>query len=68
MEDKYVTLSGLKGRRGGPDKTARNPHYRSAVPMKLYRMERVEVVEAQGQFVMHVNDSKRKAVVARPMA
>ena len=53
---KYITPSGLKGKRywtdgmirdlmGEPDKTAPNPHYRSGPPMRLYLLARVYAIE-----------------------
>ena len=35
---------------GPPDRTAPNPHYRSAAPMKLRRLDRVEAAEATPEF------------------
>ena len=50
---------------GDPDKTARNPHYRSAAPMKLYLVKRVESVEVSGRFVRHEPDTKRNRAAAK---
>lgn len=56
----YVTTSALKERGwtdglikkflGEPDDTKPNPHYRSAAPMKLYDMKRVEKTERSAKF------------------
>ena len=45
---------------GEPDKTASNPHYRRAAPMKLYSVGRVLDAEALSSFTRHGSDSKRK--------
>lgn len=51
-QQEYITAAGIKekhgltsafiARLGNPDKIATNPHYKSASPMKLYKIDRVE--------------------------
>ena len=54
---KYITPTGLRGKRywtdkmirdllGEPDKTAPNPHYSNASPMRLYLLDRVDAIDA----------------------
>ena len=54
---KYITPTGLRDKRywtdkmirdllGEPDRTAPNPHYRSAPPMRLYLLDRVDAIDA----------------------
>ena len=67
----YITPTGLSGKRGwtdtiiskllgDPDRTAPNPHYRSAHEMRLYLLERVMDAENSDEFVKYVSDLKRK--------
>ena len=53
----YITPAGLRGKRywtdgmirdllGEPDKLARNPHFSTAAPMRLYLVSRVDAMEA----------------------
>ncbi len=59
-KEKYITKTDLKNRGwtdgaiakflGNPDLTKRNPHYRSASPMQLFSITRIEVVEATPEF------------------
>lgn len=48
---------------GDADERRTNPHYRSGPPMKLYKMQRVEQVEASAEFreVQDTRKSKRDA-------
>ena len=70
-KSEYITPTGLRGRRGwidtmiskllgDPDRTAPNPHYRSAPKMKLYQLDRVTDAENSGKFVKYVSNSKKK--------
>ena len=72
----YITPAGLKGKRGWtdpqirnllgePDKTAKNPHYSTAAPMRLYLIKKVESAEASRQFTRNVPDAKRKSAAAK---
>ena len=58
-----ISASGLKGKRDWtdglieqflpePDETARNPHFRSAAPMRLYLLERVLEIEESEQWLV----------------
>ena len=71
----YVSLAGLK-RRGWTDKlirelltthdrTARNPKFRRAAPMKLYELERVEAAETTGKFANKPSSESRRAGAAK---
>ncbi len=74
--EQYITPAGLKGKRGwtdqmirkllgGPDKVAPNPHYRTAAPMRLYLVGRVEQAEKSGLFVRHEPDPRRQKAAAK---
>lgn len=67
---KYITKSRLKSERGWSDgaierllgecdRTADNPHYRSAAPMRLYSLERVERAERAEKF-QHFKEAKER--------
>ena len=54
---RYITPTGLRGKRywtdkmiqdllGEPDEMVDNPHYRSAAPMRLYLLSRVDAIES----------------------
>lgn len=74
-----VSVAGLKSRGwtdsliktflGEPDKLARNPHYSSSAPMRLYLLERVEAVERTPAFLerrskLAEQAARRKAAAA----
>lgn len=46
---------------GEPDMTLPNPRYRSAAPMRLYRRERVETIEASVEFAARREIGARRA-------
>lgn len=61
-EPQYISRTGLKGKRGWtdllikrflpePDKTVDNPHYKSAEPMKLWLISRVDEIEKTDEFI-----------------
>jgi hypothetical protein len=72
----YLTLAALKGRGwsrklietllGAPDKTAVNSYYRSAAPIKLWLIERVDCAETNADFVAH--QAKRVSLSARSLS
>ena len=75
-KQEYITPTGLQGKRGWtdtmirnllgePDRTARNPHYKSAPPMKLYLLDRVIDAENSVKFTKYVPDPKRKKAAAK---
>ena len=75
-EPKYVTKSRLVGERGWsdksmadllgePDRIVPNPHYRSAAPMRLYLLERVEAAERSRHFRPKHTSAARKRGAAR---
>lgn len=71
IPDGYVTLSGLKRRGwtdglirkllGQHDRTAPNPKYRTASPMRLYEVSRVETAEATTEFTDRPSTKSRQA-------
>lgn len=77
MEEKteYISLSTLKERgwtdsiikKMGlePDKLVRNPHYRSASPMKLYALKRIEELEKSEQFIVLFSKAKPRKDAAK---
>lgn len=66
----YTSVAGLKARGwtdrfikdllGEPDKLGRNPHYRSAAPVRLYEMTRVIEVELTDKFKSKPDTTKQK--------
>lgn len=74
----HVSLAGLRARGwtpalittflGAPDKTVDNPHYRSAAPMRLYALARVEAVEASEAYQQAVAASAARRQGARQAA
>lgn len=79
---RYITPTGLRGKRywtdkmiqdllGEPDEMADNPHYRSAAPMRLYLLSRVDAiestldVEAMKQARLKRSAAARRAVATR---
>jgi hypothetical protein len=48
-----------------PDKEAPNPHYKSASPMKLYLLTRVDDIERSGEFQAFQNKNKTKIESSR---
>lgn len=74
----HVSLSGLKARGwtpaliqallGEPDLLRDNPHYRSAAPMRLYALGRVEQVEASDAYLQAVAQSATRRQGARQAA
>src|SRR2546429_7280232 len=50
LKERGWTLALIKKFLGEPDDTRENPHYRSAAPMRLYTIDRVEVIEKTPDF------------------
>lgn len=78
-ETKYITLSTIKERGWtdklikeylpNPDKTAQNPHYRSASPMKLYELNKIINLEENIQYIKeYVEKTKEKRESLREKA
>ena len=72
----YITPAGLKGKRGWtdskirkllgkPDKIEPNPHYKSAAPMRLYDIGRVEQAEKTYWFARRKPDVWRQKAAAK---
>lgn len=53
---------------GEPDRTADNPHYKCAPPMKLYRVRRVEEAEGTPEFVAWKQKSEVRRHAAKAAA
>lgn len=49
---------------GEPDKTVRNPVYRNAPPMRMFSTERVETVEASGEWKAWEEASRRRSAAS----
>lgn len=74
----HVSLAGLKARGwtpalistflGAPDLVRDNPHYRSAAPMRLYALARVEAVEATDAYQQAVQATAARRLGARQAA
>ena len=66
----FLTLAGTKGRGwtdaavkkwlGDPDKTSKNPHYRSGPPTKLFLITRIQKVEETEEFQNWLKGSAEK--------
>lgn len=53
---------------GPPDATAPNPRYRSAAPLRLWLLQRVEAIEASPLFAEALNKAKKHAQAAQKAA
>lgn len=63
----YGLTESLLKKMGEPDKTAPNPHYRSAAPMKLYLRDRVEkFVEENQEAIEKILARRKKLEEAKP--
>jgi hypothetical protein len=49
---------------GEPDLYADNPHYSSAAPMRLWRLQRAEAVEATQEFAQRRERAERQCAAA----
>ena len=49
---------------GEPDLLADNPHYKSAAPMRLWRLQRAEAAEATPEFAVRKERAERACVAA----
>ena len=71
----YVSVAGLKRSGwtdglirkllGEPDRTARNPKFRRAAPMRLYRISRVKEAEGRPEFANKASSEPRRAAAAK---
>lgn len=70
-DDEFITMSDLKRERGWtdtsikkfapiPDHFVKNPHYKSAAPMRLYRVSRIREIEATPEFQDYMEKSMRR--------
>ena len=48
-----------------PDLMADNPHYKSAAPMRLWRLQRAEAIEASPEFATRRERAERQCAAAR---
>lgn len=73
-EPQFISKAGLIGKRNWteklvnmfmphPDKEAENPHYKSAPPMKLYSLDRVERIEQSERFKEAYRSASRNKAV-----
>ena len=53
---------------GSPDATKPNPHYRSAAPMQLYSLARVEVVEQEDTWKQAATSAAARSTVGKTVA
>lgn len=77
-KEEYCSLAGLKARGWTdsavrrflpiPDKSAVNPHYKCAAPMKLYLIKRVETVENSPEYKDLILSSQKRRDAARRAA
>jgi hypothetical protein len=75
---RYLSLAGLRHRGwtpsmvakllGAPDKTVRNPHFRSAPPSRLYAVSRVAAAEATDAFAALATAAAQRAANSRAAA
>ena len=77
-KDEFLTASGLKERgwttklirdfAGQPDKTEKNPVYKSAAPMKLYLLKRIKRIENTKKFREALDKSRKRKESGRKSA
>lgn len=78
-EPQFISKAGLIGKRNWteklvkmfmphPDKEAKNPHYKSAAPMKLYSLDRVERIEQSELFKEAYRSASRNKAAGKEAA
>ena len=78
-EPQFISKAGLIGKRNWteklvnmfmphPDKEAENPHYKSAPPMKLYSLDRVERIEQTERFKEAYRSASRNKAAGKEAA
>lgn len=63
IEERGWTKGLIKDLLGEPDATARNPHYSTAAPMRLYLISRVEKAEESAEFQSRKKDRTESQLV-----
>ncbi len=58
------TVAMIRDLLGKPDLTVDNPHYKTAAPMRLWRLQRVEAVEASPEFTQRRERAVRQCAAA----
>jgi hypothetical protein len=64
LKERGWTAAMIRGLLGAPDLYADNPHYKSAAPMRLWRLRRVEAAEADPGFAAQRERAERRCAAA----
>ena len=65
LKERGWTEAMIRDLLGDPDLYADNPHYKSAAPMRLWRLQRAEAVEASPEFAARRERAERQCAAAR---
>ena len=64
LRERGWTEAMIRGLLGAPDLTVDNPHYKTAAPMRLWRLQRVEAAEASPEFASRRKRAERQCAAA----
>ena len=64
LKDRGWTDTMIRDLLGDPDLTVDNPHYKSAAPMRLWRLQRAETAEASPEFTQRKERAARQCASA----
>jgi hypothetical protein len=65
LKERGWTDSMIRDLLGKPDLLADNPHYKSAAPWRLWRLQRAEAIEAAPEFAARKERAERQCASAR---
>ena len=65
LKERGWTEAMIRALLGGPDLYADNPNYKSAAPMRLWRLQRAEAIEATPEFAVRKERAERQCASAR---
>lgn len=68
LKERGWTEAMIRDLLGDPDLTADNPHYKSAAPMRLWRLQKVEAAEAAPEFAARRDRAERQCAAAAKAA
>ena len=64
LKERGWTESMIRDLLGEPDLMVDNPHYKSAAPMRLWRLQRAEAIEASPEFAARRERAERQCAAA----
>jgi hypothetical protein len=64
LKERGWTEAMIRDLLGDPDLYVDNPHYRSAAPMRLWRLQRAEAIEASPEFAVRRERAERQRAAA----